>query len=321
MRVSTIITTRERPSLLHRALRSVSAQSHPELEIIVVDDGSSVSAAAEMAPIIGSLGTRAALHTLPRVPGGHGPSFARNHGAALASGDLLAFLDDDDMWIDSDYIARATRLCEPIGGTDLVYANQEAVRPDGSRVEGVVWIEDLADLVRGTNPPRADGTFLVTHAELLRSRGFCHLNATVVRRQFFQDLGGFDVLLRYEEDRDFHLRAIDAARIIVHDPATVSRHHVPERDSASTRGRPDERTLDQLRVLDKAILNAARPEIRAYARQYKAYAMKDLAQRRAKSGDHETAWFYAREALGIAWNPKWLAYTAWLGLKSKRTST
>lgn len=319
MRITAVITTRDRPSLLRRALQSVAAQTHADLEIVLVDDGSAAAAAAEHAALIGGLGPRAALHTLPSVPGGHGPSFARNHGAALATGDLLAFLDDDDEWTDPDYLARAAGLFAP-PEIDLLCANQAAVRAGGSRVEGVVWIEDLAGIVGRTTAPRADGTFLVTPWAVLQSRGFSHLNATVVRRSLFQRLGGFDVLLRYEEDRDFHLRALDAARLIVHDPATVARHHVPQRDSASTRVGPDGRTLDQLRVLDKAILNAKRPEIRAYARRYKAYTLKSLAQRRAASGDRETARFYAGEALGIAWNPKWLAYTAWLSLRRRPPS-
>jgi len=314
-RVSAIVATRNRPALLRRALQSVAAQTHPDLEIVLVDDGSDDPSATTQAS---DIGRRVELQLLPPIPGGHGPGFARNHGAAHATGDLLAFLDDDDEWIDADYLARSVAIWTSTPGIDLLYANQKAVRSDGTEPGGTIWIEDLAGIIARTTPARADGTFLATPWALLQSHGFGHLNATVVRRAFFQELGGFDVLLRYEEDRDFHLRAIDAAQVIVHSPAFVARHHIPEQGSASTSLGPDRRALDQLRVLDKAILGARRPEIRAYARRYKAYTLKTLAQRRAEAGDTEAATFYAREALAIAPNPKWAAYTAWLHLRRRR---
>ena len=316
MLFSVVITTRDRPALLRRAAGSVLAQTCG-LELIVVDDGSAPEAAAENAELASSLGARVALHRLPPVPGGHGPSFARNHGVAQAEGEWIAFLDDDDEWIDPEYLARTAATLEVTPSADLHYANQEAFRADGSRVEHVVWIEDLAAILERSGEQRPDGTFLADPAQLMQSRGFCHLNATAVRRAFFLVLGGFDVSLRYEEDRDFHLRAIDAARAIVHDKRTVARHHVPQRGSQSTRMGPDQRSLDQLRVLDKAILFAKRPEIRAYAQRHKAYTLKTLAQRRAAAGDLAVAAFYASEALGIGANPRWLAYLASLWLKRR----
>ena len=315
MRVSVVITTRDRPALLRRALASVQAQTHDELDIVVVDDGSAPSFAAEHDDLARGLGLRGAFHRLPPVPGGHGPSFARNQGAAQAQGEWIAFLDDDDEWIDPDYLARAARTLTATPAADLQYANQEAIRADGSKIEHVVWIEDLAAILERTMHKRSDGTFLAHPAQFLQSRGFCHLNTTLVRRDFFLDLGGFDVSLRYEEDRDFHLRAIDAASTIVHDPATVARHHVPERGTQSTRMTADQRALDQLRLLDKAILQAKRPDVRAYAQRHKAYTLKALAQRRADAGDLQVAAFYASEALGIGANPRWLAYLASLWLK------
>ena len=197
----------------------------------------------------------------------------------------------------------------------LHYANQEAIRADGSRVEHAVWIEDLAPILEQAGAKRPDGTFLADPALFLRSRGFCHLNATAISRAFFQSLGGFDTGLRYEEDRDFHLRALDAAGAVVHDPRTIARHYVPQRGSQSTRMSPDQRSLDQLRLLDKAILQAKRPEIRAYAQRHKAYTLKALAHRRAADGDLAVASFYAGEALGIGANPRWAAYLASLWFK------
>ena len=317
MLFSVVITTRNRPALLRRALASVRQQACEDFEVVVVDDGSAPGFAAEHAALALELGDRGAFHRLAPSPGGLGPSLARNHGAAAAAA-YIAFLDDDDEWIDPDYLAAVARSLAAHPGTDLHYANQVAVRADGSTVGGVVWIEDLAEILPRTLPRQSDGTFAVTAAHLLQSQGFCHLNATVVRRQFFQDLGGFDASLRYEEDRDFHLRGIDTAGTMLYSPAVVARHHVPDRGTASTSLSPDQRSLDQLRVLDKAILRASRAEIRAYAKRHKAYTLKAIAQRQLLRGNHDLAHFYASEALGIGLNAKWLGYVGWLWFKRGR---
>lgn len=90
MRYSVIIPTRDRRALLGRTLESVFAQTHQPAEIIVVDDGSSDGTLE----FVESLNNRVRL-----VRQRHrGPGAARNAGAAVATGDYLAFLDSDDLW-------------------------------------------------------------------------------------------------------------------------------------------------------------------------------------------------------------------------------
>lgn len=318
METSVVIATRDRPRLLRRALDSVSAQSFSHFEVIVVDDGSAPGAADENARLARGIGSHGAYAPLPRVDRGHGPSLARNHGVSQTAGKLIAFLDDDDEWIDPQYLARACRAMAVTPEAGLHYANQESIRPDGTRWPPPIWIEELQGIAASSGPAQPDGTYKVTPAQVLRCRSFPHLNATVVRRSLFDAIGGFDATLRYEEDRDFQLRAMDAAPVIVHDPATVARHFVPERGTASTTVGPEQRALDQLRLLDKAILTAARPEVRAYARRHKAYTLKAVARQRYQAGDLDTAAFYAREALAIGLNAKWLAWSAGLAFRRLR---
>ncbi len=93
--VSLCITHYERVEKLVDAIASVARQTYPEIELIVVDDGSSRpetrKALAELQPAIESLGGRLIL----RRNGYLGA--ARNTGAAAARGDYLCFLDDDDI--------------------------------------------------------------------------------------------------------------------------------------------------------------------------------------------------------------------------------
>lgn len=84
--VSVVVPTRDRPRALSRCLAALEAISGSEIEIVVVDDGSSdPGATAQIAA------GRAALTHL----GGNGPAAARNAGVDMASGSVVCFLDDD----------------------------------------------------------------------------------------------------------------------------------------------------------------------------------------------------------------------------------
>ena len=89
--VSVVIPTFNRePRMLGAALVSVLAQDVPALEVIVVDDGSATSAAQ----VVERYGEPVRFHEKQNG----GIASARNAGVALCRGDLLAFLDSDDLW-------------------------------------------------------------------------------------------------------------------------------------------------------------------------------------------------------------------------------
>lgn len=88
-----IIPTHDRPELLIRALSSVLDQTHQRLEIIVVDDASKENAG----PLVESLHDDRIIFL--RHERAQGPSASRNDGIAIANGEYIAFLDDDDEWL------------------------------------------------------------------------------------------------------------------------------------------------------------------------------------------------------------------------------
>ena len=88
-----MITTRDRPALLARALGGVLAQTGGDLEVIVVSDGPSAADAA----IVAEAGDPRAAHASTPSPAGC-PAPARNLGIGRARGALIAFCDDDDVW-------------------------------------------------------------------------------------------------------------------------------------------------------------------------------------------------------------------------------
>lgn len=90
--VSVVIPTHDRAQLLVRAIRSVLAQTYDRLEIIVVDDASSDDT-HEVVKQFGDSRIRYIRHQTNR-----GGSAARNTGIRAATGEYMAFLDDDDEW-------------------------------------------------------------------------------------------------------------------------------------------------------------------------------------------------------------------------------
>jgi glycosyltransferase involved in cell wall biosynthesis len=90
--VSVVIPTHNRARLLRLTLFSVLRQQEIDLEVIVVDDGSTEDIGRTV-PELDDPRVRLLRHSTPR-----GVSIARNHGVAEAQGRWIAFLDDDDLW-------------------------------------------------------------------------------------------------------------------------------------------------------------------------------------------------------------------------------
>jgi glycosyltransferase involved in cell wall biosynthesis len=317
---SVVIATRDRPQLFRQALDSVLAQTVTEIEVIVVNDGSSPEYQLEYESIIHAVAPRRVqFFSLIARPKGHGPGYARNFGATKANAPYLCFLDDDDWWTDPNHLelARAV-IAETDAPVDLYMTNQAAFL-HGEQRPGPIWIEDLPEILNKlSNRPDRHGVHTVVSEELLLSLGFCHLNTLIVRRALFEEIGGFDENTRWEEDRDLYLRLIDSAHIMKYAPVMVARHNIPDptkRANLTTVHTEFERRLSQLRLLDRAIIFSQHVAIREYGRRYKSYTLKRIAELLAADGRHTEAAFYAREALGARPTIKWAAYTAWRTLQ------
>jgi len=100
-RFCVVLPTHDRPILLHEAIASVVAQSFTDWELIVVDDASSNPLSEE--ELRNLAGSRARQIRLPSSRGG---AAAKSIGACAAQGEVLAFLDDDDLWR-PDYLEKA----------------------------------------------------------------------------------------------------------------------------------------------------------------------------------------------------------------------
>src|SRR5690349_649039 len=108
--VSVIIPTFNRSSLLIRAIESVTRQTYGDLEIVVVDDGSTDDTRERLAPYLGQIKY---VHQQ-----NSGVSAAQNKGVAVATGQWVSILGDDDDWLPTklecqfDALARCGEECD-----------------------------------------------------------------------------------------------------------------------------------------------------------------------------------------------------------------
>ncbi len=93
-----VIPTRNRPHMVVAAVRSALAQTHAPVEVIVVVDGPEDGAGPELSASVLSRVEDRCLRIVA-LPASVGGSEARNTGVRIATGEWIAFLDDDDLWL------------------------------------------------------------------------------------------------------------------------------------------------------------------------------------------------------------------------------
>lgn len=316
MDFSIVIPSRNRPVLLREAVASVLAQTHASREILIVNDGSAPEHFAAY-QAIAAQNAAIRLLTLETTQLGHGPSYAINRGAEAATGRYLCFLDDDDSWTDPQHLSRAwNALTQSAQTADYYLSNQKAFTPKGM-VTTPLWLENLATEIPRAVAADPAGVSDVAINLLMTVNTFPHLNNMIVERALYAAIGGMDENIRYECEWDLYFRILDRARRVRYYPGIVSRHNVPDRTrtaNASTVVSDLHKLLFRAYVMDKALLNANALSIRASARRIKAMTYKNLARSLHAAGKLDTAWLYARQALGVSASPKWLAYCLYLGL-------
>ncbi|MGE0223660.1 MAG: glycosyltransferase family 2 protein [Acetobacteraceae bacterium] len=191
--ISVVIALYNGGPFIEEALRSVAAQTLQPDEVIVVDDGST----DDGPDIVRAFAARYPVRLL-RKPNG-GQSSARNFGVADAHGDLIAFLDQDDVW----YPNHLQVLAEPFAkrravALGWVYSNLDRIDRDGNMVMHAFL------RVFPTQHPKTN------IQDCLRQDMFILPSAALVARTAFDKVGGFDERLSGYEDDDLFLRIFRA---------------------------------------------------------------------------------------------------------------
>ena len=219
-RVVIVMRTYERPVLLARALASVSAQTHRDWHLVVVNNGgdpAGVDSVVAASAVPGSSGSHTVLHLPERV----GMEAASNRALAAAQGEFFAVHDDDDVWHPEFLAVTTARL---------------ASEPDAGAV--VTGLTKVVETVRGDRvwPVREEPFWL--NEGRLTFRGMIGANtfppvAALFRTALLESVGGFDESLPVLGDWEFNLRAVRAGRFL-HEPRVLARYHVRTPDSDRT---------------------------------------------------------------------------------------
>jgi GT2 family glycosyltransferase len=201
---SVVIPSHGRPGPLSACLRAVLNADFPpdRFEVVVVDDGTAEPLEGQVPVPAGEVPVR-----WVRLPENVGPAAARNAGASAASGDYLAFIDDDCL-ADRAWLARLSEACEANRGAAV---GGGVVDGSGGHIYCVAdqTILDVAYAHYNRDPEHA--TF------------FCTSNLAVPAEAFRQT-GGFDPAHRTSEDREFSARWLASGRRMVSAPDAFVAH-------------------------------------------------------------------------------------------------
>ena len=197
--VSVIMPAYNSSAYIEASIQSVLEQDYEAIELIVVDDGSS-DGTPELARAFGSR-----VQVIEQK--NSGPAAARNKGVSAARGELLAFVDADDIWLPGKARAQVRYLTEhpDIGIVFGRWIRWDA-NPDGSFSAPPAVVEDNAGC---PVIPQLSGWI---YPELLLD-SVVWIVSSMLRKPIWETLGGLDTTLRVGEDYDFFLRASRISKI------------------------------------------------------------------------------------------------------------
>jgi glycosyltransferase involved in cell wall biosynthesis len=180
-KVTVIIPAFNSAPFVGRAIHSVLQQTFQDLELIVVDDGSTDETSHE----VKSFSDRRISYVFQP---NQGPNAARNHGINRAKGELLAFLDSDDWWLPRKLEVQLSRLSSVLEA-GLVYCSTLKVDEEGR------LLKFRPALLEGWVLPR-----------LIMSNHIAAPSSVLIPRRVLDEVGLFDEQLWRAEDWEMWLR-------------------------------------------------------------------------------------------------------------------
>jgi glycosyltransferase involved in cell wall biosynthesis len=233
--VSVVIPSYNRAYCVATTIDSALAQTHRNLEVLLVDDGSS----DDTRELI-----RERYRDEPRVRYIHqanaGVSAARNHGLRLARGQFIALLDSDDIWLPWKVEAQL-RCLEALPSAGMIWTDMDSIGPDGKLLHRRYLTQMYTSYRKFTRDQlfRESRPLSTIDARLasalsdpqvfvgdifspMITGNLVHTSTVLLRRERWEHVREFDVTLRYSgEDHDFHLRTCREGDVAYLDAASI----------------------------------------------------------------------------------------------------
>jgi glycosyltransferase involved in cell wall biosynthesis len=209
--ISVVIRFYNHREFVRQALDSILAQTRDNLEIIAVDDGSTDGTQAELARYGNSIST-------VLLPSNQGPPVAGNKGAAQATGQYLAFLDGDDVFLPW-MVEINTRIIKEFHPEIILGPMHwfEGEPPDFESAPREIRFVDYKDYFSKDRPIGASAS------------------AIVVRRTSFEKVGGWEIFPGDDFDLLWKLGTAGRVILILEPPTTLHRAHAKQTTQQTSR--------------------------------------------------------------------------------------
>lgn len=231
--VSVNLTTYNRAHILRRALDSVLAQSYENLEIVVVDDCSTDNTADVLA-VYQKVDSRLRYF---RHHVNKGNAGTRNTALNECKGEFVAFMDDDDEWIDPQKLEKQVAVLQGNPALGIVCTGVRRFNAPHETVDITI--------------PRPDNLA----ATILRKNGIIYNSSVMTRRALILEMGGFDENMTKGIDSEFFRRCIVKYGYDVHFMADITTAvHEYGTDRMTTRQGPEalvQMMKNQIHLLSK----------------------------------------------------------------------
>jgi len=196
--VSAVITTCNRFALLQKAVKSVQNQSYTNIELIVIDgsanqDAENLYANKENIIYVKSTDSH--------------PNVLRNLGTDCASGELIAFLDDDDEWL-QDKIKKQVE-CFNKNNIDLCYTGKNIVSQNGDKIKYSYKEPFFSSQVKSIMGDNFIGT----------------TSSVMISKKALLAVNGFDIKLPALQDYDLYIRLCLDYKVIGIDEPLINYHY------------------------------------------------------------------------------------------------
>lgn len=196
--ISVVIPTYNRTQQTIAAIESVLAQTYPNFEIIVVDDGSTDGSGEAIQRFI-SQRMNGCHQILFFGQPNQGASIARNMGISKARGEYIAFLDSDDIWLPEKLEWQMQALEQFKNECGVCVTDARLVNKSGM---------DISSSFRAHGKHYEQTIGIDRDAAKSIAKSFCGvwLSTLLARADLVQRIGGFSPDISFVEDRDLHFR-------------------------------------------------------------------------------------------------------------------